>query len=472
MVATKSSLEESIQAEYRKLRFLQQPLVFNLDTIPGFSLQTSQFDSIHNVVATLENYLGRKLKILEIGSSQGFFGLQLAEKGHKVISIEWEDENIAFLKSLRQLYSDSVSYEVLKIDLNQIPELDEIEFDLSISMGSLVQVYRTLNLSAQHKFFDFVKKNSKLSIWDIPVFEESASWNWAIKRNPLEDFYAFPFFFELGTFRKHSRGLEWPLILASENYAYIGNEFFRFESTQVHTVNLHSAKKLFRRTINLGKQILKIESHEGINRDKPTIFGELAFLQDKRVKEENKLLFPKILSTHSGRYVSQFSRESVAGMRLDLVLNSQNQTEILKSFVSLVVQLSSFGVFPNDLRPWNIMWDGKICRIIDFSSSDFVDRDESRIPQFLSFLATSDFIKFSSTEKNSWNFDSYIANFNKMSSSLGFMRHFLFDFTWKEVFSDKTFVEKISELTTAEAIHEVIKILENRFPNSDVIYAK
>jgi hypothetical protein len=473
IVPSKSDLANALQVEYTKLRFIQQPLIHNMEAIPGFSIQALQFDSICQLVAKLEDYLGRKLKILEIGSAQGFFGLQLAEKGHKVVSIEWEEENIQFIKNLRRSFPNPVPFEIFKIDVDRISELNEIEFDLSISMGSLVQVYRTLNLTSQKTFFDFVENNSKLAIWDIPVFEENASWNWAIKLDPLEDFIYSPFLYELGRFRRHIRGSKWPLIVTSKNFAYTGKSIFKFESSQVHFEHPFSeGKQLNRRTINLGRKILKIELHSITKKSAPVVFEEFNFLEDKRIKENNAIGFPKVISTNYGEYVSQFSRESVEGMRLDLALNLQNRTEIRKSLVSMTAELALSGVFPNDLRPWNVMWDGSACRPIDFASSGFVDRDESGIPQFMSFLATIDFIKSGNPSTENWNLQPYILSFNKIYSSLGHIRHLLFDFTWKELFSDKTFVEKISELIPADAIQEVIQVLKNRVPDYGATYDK
>jgi len=467
-VASKTDLVKSLQVEYTKLRFVQQPMIHSLETLPGFSLQTLQFDSIYTVVENLEKYLGRKLKILEIGSAQGFFGLQLAEKGHKVVSIEWEDENIQFINNLRKTLAEPLSFEIFKIDADRIVDLNEIEFDLSISMGSLVHVYRTLNLSDQENFFTFIKKNSKFAIWDIPIFEENASWNWAIRQDPIEDFKSAPFLYELGRFRRHSRGSQRPLILTSENFAYTGGQVFKFESSQVHTEHPFSdGTQNTRRTINLGSKILKIELNARNQKSAPSIFGEKKFLENKLITEDNNFHFPEVISTNWGVYVSQFSRESVEGIRLDLALNSQNRTEILNSFVSLTASLALSGIFPNDLRPWNLLWDGGACRLIDFSSSDFVDNDESGIPQFFSFLATVDFIKFGSINGGHWNLRPYILNFNKINLRLGNIRHFLFDFTWKEIFSDRNFVERISELSPVDAIQEVIQILTDTVPNCE-----
>ena len=472
-MASESDLVKSIQVEYTKLRFVRQPLIHSLETVPGFSLQTLQFDSIYKIVEILEKYLGRKLKILEIGSAQGFFGLQLAEKGHKVVSIEWEDENIQFISNLRKSFPDTLPFEIFKIGVDRIVELNEIEFDLSISMGSLVHVYRTLNLSAQENFFSFIKKNSKFAIWDIPIFEENASWNWAIKQNPIEDFISAAFLYELGRFRRHSRGSQWPLILTSENFAYTGDQVFKFESSQVHTEHPFSdGTQNSRRTINLGSKILKIEINARNQKSTTSIFGEKRFLENKLITEDNNFHFPKVISANSGVYVSQFSREPVEGIRLDLALNSQNRTEILSSFVSLTTSLALSGIFPNDLRPWNLLWDGSACKLIDFSTSDFVDNDESGIPQFFSFLATADFIKCGSTNGGHWNLKPYILNFNKINLKLGHIRHFLFDFTWKEIFSDRIFVERISELSPVDAIQEVIQILTNRVPNCEANYDK
>lgn len=468
----KSQLVKSLEVDYTKLRYVQQPFLYNSEALPGFSLQTSQYDAIYKVVKNLENHLGRKLRILEIGSAQGFFGLQFAKEGHQIISIDWEDENVQFVKKLRLSIPDPISYEIFRIDLDRILEINETEFDLSISMGSLVQVYRTLNTSAQGRFFEFIKKNSKVAIWDIPIFEENASWNWAINQNPLEDFKKDPFLFEIGRYKKHNRGAKWPLILTSENFAYTENQFFQFDTTQIHFKHPFSdGTENNRRTINLGEKILKFEFREGIQENRVSILGEKRFLESKRIIEMNEILFPRVISANIGEYVSQFSRETVEGIRLDLALNSQNSNEILGKFASLTVSLAKSGIFPNDLRPWNIIWDGETCKLIDFSSSNFFDDDESGIPQFISFLATVEFIKLGNFKAESWNMNRYISNFNKIYSSLGNLKHFLFDFTWKEIFSEKTFVESILKLDSEIAIQEVIQILKKRFPNCEVAHA-
>jgi serine/threonine-protein kinase RIO1 len=66
---------------------------------------------------------------------------------------------------------------------------------------------------------------------------------------------------------------------------------------------------------------------------------------------------------------------------------------MLKEFIKLCRKFSKAKIYHNDMRPWNILWNGKKCVFIDFEYSSKYDQDTSNYPQILYFFAIANYIK-------------------------------------------------------------------------------
>jgi hypothetical protein len=441
---------------YRKLPLIRQPFYGRINAFPGFEIQKNQMQEVTKISKTLEEFLGRKLNILEIGTSQGYVTHTLSKLGHAIFTIDWERENYEFMELLKAIDPSFSKVTNTFIELDKIAELKNLDFDLAISLGSLEQVYRCLNLTQQKNLFEYVANQSKAAIWSLPIFENGAHWNWALPDEPLSAFQNQEYLGEIGWYALHSRGEKRPLILSSNTHVWNNDAFFELgDETRIHDHPFIDGLSRFRKRYKFKEALIKTEIHPLDSGDTSEIFGEMLFLSKKRKRITLQFPLPKVLFIKKGRLISQFSRQLIQGDRLDEVLNLTNRTEILASFIQLCGNLAKAGIFPNDLRPWNILWDGKRCSFIDFSNTSETDKDVAGVPQFICFLAITNYIWNGNSGPHGWSLKKFVSLMNSRKENFKNERTFFYDYAWLRVVSDKKFMSTLDYSETEKAFTQI-----------------
>ena len=434
----------NIADAYSKLRFKRQPLDSRPGLNYGFEVQSKHIEMISNVIASMEKLLGRKLKILEIGASQGFLTLALAKMGHLVTSIEWESKNYEFMKLMQKTHYELAATNIHFLEIDELESISGEKFDLALVVGTLDHVYRCLNVDKQLVFSDFIRTNSRAAIWEIPVFEQYAHWNWSLPENMLSLLERYSYLKEITWLRSHSRGALRPIIYSSDELIYSNNQLKKFKKENIHQKHQYvDGKTLSRKTFEVEDSIIKTEIHPQNMAERSEIFLESKFLISWPKESDHEFSFPRVVKLERGVLISQFEREAVPGSRIDEVLSSSNADQILEKFLSLISKLAKLGVFPNDLRPWNILWDERDCHLIDFSSTDYFDRDVLLGPQVVSFLATADYIVSTKLGDPTWRLDNIIELLSEQEFVFSEFSELIFDFAWREIISDHDFVIKL-----------------------------
>jgi hypothetical protein len=429
---------------YIDLRFKRQPSYSMPELSFGFEVQSKHLELITSVIADIEDLFGRKLKILEIGAGQGFLTCSLAAMGHHVTAIEWEKENFDFMKLMQETYPELEATDIHFLEVDQLAPLSDNKYDLALVFGTLDHVYRCLNIDKQIEFSDFIRLNSRASIWEVPVFEQNAHWNWSLPKNLFGLFERFSYLKELSWLRSHSRGALRPIIFSSDELIYSSNLIKELKPENIFEKHEYVDGNTFsRKTFKVEESIIKTEIHPPNMANNSDIFLESKFLVNCSPEIASKFSFPKILGIEKGVLISQFERASITGKRLDEVLTALNAEVILGRFVSLTSELAKHGVFPNDLRPWNILWDKEKCHLIDFSSTDYFDRDVHFIPQVVSFLSTADYILSAKSGTPKWRLDDFLVEFSEQKFVHEQLRQLIYDFAWREIVSNYDFLHEL-----------------------------
>jgi hypothetical protein len=436
--------KERVINSYLDLRFKSQPNYLKPELSFGFEVQSKHLALISSMIQSMENLFDRKLKILEIGGSQGFLTFSLAAMGHHVTAIEWEKENFEFLKLLHESHPEMEAINIHFLEVDELAQLSYEKYDLALVVGSLDHVYRCLNIDKQAEFSDFIRFNSRASIWEIPVFEQSAHWNWSLPKNMFDLFERFSYIKELSWLRSHSRGALRPILFISDELIFSSNQIKRFRQSDIFQKHEYvDGNTLSRKTFKVEESIIKTEIHPPNMANNSDIFLESKFLTDCPTEILSKFSFPKILGIEKGVLVSQFERTLIPGKRLDEVLSAANARLILRKFLSLMSELAKHGVFPNDLRPWNILWDEDKCHLIDFSSTDYFDRDVHFVPQVVSFLATADYIFSAKSGTPTWRLNEIMVGLGKQEFIYTERRELIYDYAWREIVSNYDFLDQL-----------------------------
>jgi len=112
------------------------------------------------------------------------------------------------------------------------------------------------------------------------------------------------------------------------------------------------------------------------------LLSEAAFLDgvDERVRDS--LGLPTVLSLRRGRAVTTLVREDLVGGPPPEV------DQQLTAIVDVAARYAALGLFHNDFRPWNLLWDGDRATMLDFSDTSSLDDDVRDLPQVLALAGT------------------------------------------------------------------------------------
>jgi hypothetical protein len=85
-------------------------------------------------------------------------------------------------------------------------------------------------------------------------------------------------------------------------------------------------------------------------------------------------------------------RPYIAGVSLKSFLESNSSKDAAKLLIQACCNLSKLKYFPNDLRPWNLIYQQNQCLLIDFPKNMNCDDDVNGIPNFISLLVVLEHI--------------------------------------------------------------------------------
>lgn len=131
-----------------------------------------------------------------------------------------------------------------------------------------------------------------------------------------------------------------------------------------------------------GTRIVKVECTSEDYFARTQLLGEASFLGgvDEHVRDE--LGLPRLLSLVRGRAVTTLVREDVAGGP------APDVDRQLAAVVDIAARYAALGLFHNDVRPWNLLWEDGRARLVDFTETSTHDDDVRDLPQVLALAGT------------------------------------------------------------------------------------
>ena len=442
---------------YQGIRSMRQPISGLPDYFQNSDLFKYELKILRDFCEKLSRKLGKKLSILEIGCEQGFFSLALAQDGHKLVCTDTSHENLIFVNELALLHGVQANLTTFRGEYNDIFENKEMEFDLVLMLGG--SDYLNLNYSTTQIeiLLGNISTRSKIFIFEYPIIEPGAFWSISIPKNNDWIFKHFKNFFEIDLVKKHNRGLSRPLLILTNNLILANGNFY--DEKEYHNVVRHDFAKHLpnrRNSYITAGVITKIELGEiGI---KTELSREAEILL--RMEQENftHLSFPKLQDFKQGIWVTQLTRESFSGQRLDLGWPADQSALILKSFIDLCARWSKAKLFHNDIRPWNLIWNGTELALIDYSAVDKFDKDANGLPQILSFLLVANYLAAGPSSISSFNIVEVIEKFYHHEKINDLNRESLYNNSWLIFHKKIVDVKSIDYASKSKSFDEIISI--------------
>ncbi len=180
-----------------------------------------------------------------------------------------------------------------------------------------------------------------------------------------------------------------PLILASDHHLFTGDGWVsRADVVDLDTRDWTEARDSGRWTLHARDDlVVKVECVSEDYFDRCQATAEHAFLTSVPPSLRESLRLPAPLSLNRGRSVVTIVREHVPGIQARAG-DRETARRVMEGVLDLASRYAEASLFHNDLRPWNVLWDGESASFIDFADASNVDEDVHDLPQILALAGT------------------------------------------------------------------------------------
>lgn len=363
--------EQSIKSLVEKLPEIYQPIFKH----PEFTAQASRscLDRLEKIIS-IYDYIskekGRPLKVLDLGCAQGFFSLNLAERGALVTAVDYSQPNIDVCN---KLVSEN---ENLKVDflLGSIENIikdrvKEEEFDLVLGLSVFHHLVYEHGADFVFDLFKELSTKVETGVFEFALNTEPLYWAESQPNDPREFIGCYAFSHYLSMYGTHLSQIERPLFFASNKYWHIEDMYGVIESymQRSHQLdNFYHGNK--RRYFFSEDKTIKIFLDNEFNTNHKELMNESNFLEGNI----EGFRAAKLISYGSFEHESWMVRTTIPGkLLLDVIMNNEDYDDekVISGILEQVCILEKNGLYHNDLRPWNILIgnDGLVY-IIDYGS--------------------------------------------------------------------------------------------------------
>lgn len=371
----------------------------NINVLKGTSNSNIEAGSNFNeyilkLIINYEKTVAYKLSILILGPTHYDLGIALADHGHKVTFMTWDIDDYNKLKELikTSAFDSNINNQI--INLKDFDKLNGENYDILLSLIPMYRLLTDLNFDRQRVFFEYVFKNIESALWLLPKNDSRNSLNIYLPSLKDLDFYkSYDYVIESAKVRVDFNSAEYPLIYTSKILLLINSRFYNRDLAKT----IRNASSIFSRVYSIKNKLYKISVTN--NNSESSVEKEFKFLTNLSLIVKIQLRIPRKIVYNKGLTFDLLQRKKIKGIDLHKIETIQDSHKILKDFVRLCRKFSKARIYHNDLRPWNVLWNGKKCVFIDFENSERYDHDVSNYPQILFFFAMANYIMRSDQSK-------------------------------------------------------------------------
>lgn len=362
---------------------------------PELSEQTSRpcedrLQKIAAVYKSLERQLDRPLSVLDLGCSQGFFCLNLAQLGATVHGVDFLDKNIAVCEALAAEHpSWKLSFQVGRVE-DFIEQLTPGRYDLVLGLSVFHHVAYAGGAESVKRLLKQLAETTGAQIFELALREEPLYWGPAQPEDPFELVEQIGFVHLLGKIPTHLSHISRPLYVTSDRYCVFDETVIPFSHWTSHAhafavPSSRASRRYFFSEHQLVKYYRVDHDQQLLNRTEHA--QEVHFLKSP----PPGFKAPHLLASGGTATAVWTVMERLHGRTL-LELERQNvdfdRPAALKAVLDQLVILESAGLYHADVRTWNVLRsdDGTV-HLIDYGSISPDPRDCSRPSDiFLAFL--------------------------------------------------------------------------------------
>lgn len=382
--------EQSIKSLVEKLPEVYQPIFKH----PEFTAQASRscldrLEKIASVYDYISKEKGRPLKVLDLGCAQGFFSLNLAERGAIVTAVDYSQPNVDVCNKLASENQNfKVDFLLGSIETIINEKVSEGEFDLVLGLSVFHHLIYEHGADYVFELFRNLAQKVETGIFEFALNTEPLYWADSQPKDPRELISYYSFSHYLSMYGTHLSSVERPLFFASNKYWHIENMYGVIDSYMQRS---HQLDNFYhgnnRRYFFSEDKTIKIFLDNESNTNHKELLNESLFLE----KKVEGFRAARLISYGSFEHESWMVRTTIPGkLLLDILINNESYDDekVISGVLEQVCVLEKNGLYHNDLRPWNILiGDDGLVYLIDYGSiSPQVLDGDDLYGQLLSFF--------------------------------------------------------------------------------------
>ena len=354
---------------------LYQPVYGRLSNDTSRVADSPRTAQILLTIDVIAAHFDRPIRILDLGSAQGYYCFLAAERHHHVTGVDYLPINIAVSRAIHQQHPE-LSVEFVEADVDGISALvADGDFDLVLGLSILHHIVHRDGREATAALVQVLRDNVPFGLFEMALRDEPVYWAESLPDDPRATLAPYEFIRELAWSSTHLSDIERPLMYCSRSHALVNGQLspiLRFsESSHAAAASVHLG---IRRYYDIPDGIVKISAH----------FGEVVdqrLLDDvqNEARQERDAIdqltgsvieVPSVIEFHDVPTEVLIAKTVFPGILLSEVLTSLQEVDRLSAFEQVLRQLADLerlGWYHTDLRTWNVVWDATrgIARLID-----------------------------------------------------------------------------------------------------------
>ena len=177
-----------------------------------------RLEAVCRVYDALRKKLDRPLRVLDLGCAQGFFSLNLAERGAEVVGVDLLDKNIAVCDALAEEHPEfNVQFETGQLE-ELTEQFAEQSFDLVLCLSVLHHIVHEKGLDTVKQIIDALAESSGMLLIETALKEEPLYWAEAQSEDPRTLFENCAFVQESARHPTHLSDVNRPMYAVSNRF--------------------------------------------------------------------------------------------------------------------------------------------------------------------------------------------------------------------------------------------------------------
>lgn len=339
----------------------------------------ARFAVINDVCQRLSQHLNRPLKILDLGCAQGFFSLSLAHSGATVTGVDFQAENIAVCSALAEENPDlQVNFVQGRIE-DWVGKLELDEYDVVLGLSVFHHLVYLYGEDQVRGILLTLMNAINVGIFEFALKEEPLYWGNAQPDDPRYLIDGCAFYHQMGSHETHLSSIRRPMYFVSNRTLLFDKFCGKFDNwrTQPHpdAGNAHSGSRRYYWGEGFFGKVMDFTSVREpfpsavVPRNKTELRSEAIFLSQK----PDGFSAPQLLTHGENDQQGWIVTSAIDGGLLSEMINVGAPVDVdcvLKDVLQQAVTLESVGLYHDDIRLWNVMYDRMKQRfsLIDYGS--------------------------------------------------------------------------------------------------------